>query len=511
MGHIFISYSHKDSSYVHRLAEALKQEGFEVWIDDNIQYGSEWPRVVTRNLDASDGVIVVLSNNSLESDMVQNEVTRAREKKKPIFPLLLDGDNWLIVQAKQFVDVRDSSLPTEKFYRRLEEITPRKMGEHEAKQKAEREATEKAMRENSEHDASKKAKREKTKRQVAQGDAIKKFFPKAVPFLRIVDVVGIIFILFWMGSRAMPQFASLLPIAKSTTTNTKESKVFTPVAASQTKTPTLTFTPTSDSLVIPFSVTSTLVVPVQISPIDGMVLHYVPAGIFTMGDTAEHASAECQKTGPPPDGCKLDRFTDEEPVHRVYLDAFWMDETEVTNGKYKLCVKAGACQKPSTISPYYSDDLHGDYPVVFVVWNDANSYCQWAERRLPTEAEWEKAARGTDERTYPWGEAVGIEYANYNTSRGDVTKVHGYELGKSPYGLYDMAGNVYEFVSDWYHPDYYKTLGEIAENPRGPTSGQGHVAKGGGFLYNSIRPADREARDRATNEDGFRCAKDATP
>ncbi|MGB8981249.1 MAG: toll/interleukin-1 receptor domain-containing protein, partial [Anaerolineales bacterium] len=95
MGHIFISYSHKDSSYVRKLAATLEEEGFEIWIDDRIHYGSEWPRVVTRNLDASDGVIVVLSNNSYESDMVQNEVARAREKKKPIFPLLLSGDNWL--------------------------------------------------------------------------------------------------------------------------------------------------------------------------------------------------------------------------------------------------------------------------------------------------------------------------------------------------------------------------------------------------------------------------------
>jgi|GEM_PF-6899276 hypothetical protein len=125
MGHLFISHSHKDSSYVHKLADALQNEGFEVWIDDRIHYGSEWPKVVTANLDASDGVIVVLSSNSYESDMVQNEVTRAREKKKPIFPLLLEGENWLIVQAKQFVDIRDGSLPTEKFYKRLEEITSR--------------------------------------------------------------------------------------------------------------------------------------------------------------------------------------------------------------------------------------------------------------------------------------------------------------------------------------------------------------------------------------------------
>ncbi len=161
MGHIFISYSHKDSTYVHKLAEALEQEGFEVWIDDRIHYGSEWPKVVTRNLDVSDGVIVVLSKNSYESDMVQNEVARAREKKKSIFPVLLDGDNWLIVQAKQFVDARDGALPPEKFYKRLEEITPRK------NEKTKREAVEKTLLEAKELTKQKTA-REKTERDLIE-------------------------------------------------------------------------------------------------------------------------------------------------------------------------------------------------------------------------------------------------------------------------------------------------------------------------------------------------------
>jgi len=125
MGHIFISYSHKDKSYVHKLQETLQNEGFDAWIDDRIDYGDEWLKVIQKHLDECDAFIVVMSTNSSESDMVQNEVTRAREKKRPIFPLLLEGDNWLIVQAKQFVDVRNKSLPTEKFYKRLEFVTPR--------------------------------------------------------------------------------------------------------------------------------------------------------------------------------------------------------------------------------------------------------------------------------------------------------------------------------------------------------------------------------------------------
>ena len=267
MGHIFISYSHKDSSYVHKLVRALEEEGFEVWIDDRIHYGSEWPKVVTRNLDASDGVIIVMSNNSFESDMVQNEITRARDEKKPIFPLLLDGKNWLIVQAKQFVDVKDGSLPTEKFYKRLEEITSRK------NEKAEREAAEKAEREMAERNTSEKAAREKEKRDAAEAKregaerqtvrkavlvkassnfliTLKSTLSKAKPILRVIGIIGIVVVLFWVGSWGISQLASLVPTAKASLTPT-----FRPSAtATYTITPLLptkVFTPTKTPFVFP--------------------------------------------------------------------------------------------------------------------------------------------------------------------------------------------------------------------------------------------------------------------
>jgi len=126
MSHIFISYSHKDKKYVHKLQDALQKEGFEVWIDDRIDYGTEWPKVIQNQLDICNAFIVVVSEDAYESEWVQNEVARAKRKGKPFFPLLLQGDPWLSVEATQYVNVTGGLLPPEKFYKRLEKVTPKK-------------------------------------------------------------------------------------------------------------------------------------------------------------------------------------------------------------------------------------------------------------------------------------------------------------------------------------------------------------------------------------------------
>ncbi len=126
MGHIFISYSHKDKEYVHKLQEALLEKGFDAWVDDRIDYGTEWPKVVQDKLDGCDGFIVVVSENAYESTWVQNEVARAGRKGKPFFPLLLQGDPWLSVEATQYVNVTGGTLPPEKFYERLGTVTQRR-------------------------------------------------------------------------------------------------------------------------------------------------------------------------------------------------------------------------------------------------------------------------------------------------------------------------------------------------------------------------------------------------
>ena len=125
MGHIFISYSHKDKEYVHRLQEAIQNEGFEVWIDDRVDYGTRWPQVIQEQLDSCSAFIVVVSETAFESEWVQNEVVRAKRKGKPFFPLLLSGDPWLSVETTQYVDVKDDSLPPKKFYDEISKVAPR--------------------------------------------------------------------------------------------------------------------------------------------------------------------------------------------------------------------------------------------------------------------------------------------------------------------------------------------------------------------------------------------------
>ena len=231
----------------------------------------------------------------------------------------------------------------------------------------------------------------------------------------------------------------------------------------------------------------------MVSDVDGMVKLYVPAGEFEMGSTEGDSN--------------------EDPVHTVYLDAYWIDQTEVTNAKYEKCVEAGACDAPEddgsyTRDSYYGNSQYDDYPVIYVDWNQAGSYCEWAGRRLPTEAEWEKAARGDDGRTYPWGDKnPSSSMLNYDKNVGDTSEVGSYPAGESPYGALDMAGNVWEWVNDWYDEDYYGRSPDM--NPPGLSSGEYRVLRGGSWNNNDdlLRSALRNADypDGAWSNLGFRC------
>ena len=244
----------------------------------------------------------------------------------------------------------------------------------------------------------------------------------------------------------------------------------------------------------------------------------VPDGEFLMGSKDADRKAD----------------TDEKPQHAVTLDAFWIDRTEVTNAQYVQFLNAlgehvGACEghdcAETQVADKYSHILRGsqdgrylvergfeDHPVTQVSWYGAQAYCAWAGGRLPTEAEWEKAARGVDGHLYPWGnEPPDCDKAQYGDCGGATVPVGSRPAGASPYGVLDMAGNVWEWVADWYDPAGYDPA--PVENPQGPEAGIRKVFRGGSWGY---PPAFTRATDRARNRPtyagfglGFRCAAPA--
>jgi formylglycine-generating enzyme required for sulfatase activity len=246
-----------------------------------------------------------------------------------------------------------------------------------------------------------------------------------------------------------------------------------------------------------------------VSPMDGMELVYIPEGQYLIGSLDSDPQA----------------WIDEKPQHRVGLSGYWMDKTEVTNAMYAKCVQAGTCQTHKmnisyTRDSYYSNVEFANYPVVYVTWDDAQVYCAWAGRKLPTEAQWEAAARGPDGRKYPWGNSppscnllnytitLSANFGLSNSCTGDTTAVGKYPKGASLYGILDLAGNVWEWVTDWKGPNY---LVEPHQDPLGPPNGENRVIRGGYYFTDAkyVRATMRVGHDPkdATDYIGFRCAR----
>jgi formylglycine-generating enzyme required for sulfatase activity len=227
------------------------------------------------------------------------------------------------------------------------------------------------------------------------------------------------------------------------------------------------------------------------SDVDGMVQVLVPAGDFLMGRDGE--------------------LDEDSPIHLVYLDSFWMDQVEVTNAMYGKCVREGSCTRPVSDNKYYGNWIYHHHPVVYVDWFQANEYCEWAGRELPTEAQWEKAARGTDGGKYPWGNVPpNPRLANFTESlTGESLSSFRYPLGASPYGVLNMSGNVREWVVDWFSLTYYQVSPYM--NPTGPENGTERSLRSGAYdaEANEITTYRRYKHEPQSGglSRGFRCAE----
>ncbi len=464
MADVFISYAHEDQAYTRKLRDSLRQRGFEVWMDEHLESGDRWLRTIEQAVRDSAVLVVVMTPESRDSEWVEREILLAESESKPIFPLLLRGTVFFLLVTKQYTDVTNGRLPPDDFYERLErEVRPR-------------------------------SKEEIVAPVAPEPAGVRKEGVWSWQRLRLpLAVVGLLTIVLLVGAVAsgiaggsgepIPMPPAPVIVATPSSSHTA------------TSLPIATLTPTP----IPRSPTSTPALTPAVREKDGMEMVYVLGGTFEMG--------------------RADENEDEQPVHTVTLDSFWIDQTEVTNSQYARCVGERMCSAPSpsdsrTRDSYYGDSQFDDYPVINVSWHDADTFCQWAGGRLPTEAEWEYAARGPDGHVYPWGDDPPHDtLLNYDYNVGDTTRVGSYPGGASWVGAMDMAGNVWEWVSDWYADDYYTV--SPAANPTGPDAGDGKVLRGGSWLGSpdDIRSASRGG-DYPVRRDifiGFRCVTISTP
>ena len=469
----FISYSRVNSDFAVRLAKDLKKGDYDVWLDQlDIPTGSRWDDEIEKALEACEIFLIVLSPESIQSQNVKDEIGYAIDTGKQILPVVLENCKVPFrLRRFQYVDCTDQSYhdSLDKIKFLLSNIKEVKPGDQGRKVPA-APTQEKPKPE------------QKPKKQT--------WNPRTIGIL-----VGLAVLVLAAVFGLPPLLGQPESTPEPTMTVNEPGPTFTQVptfTVEPSSTPTEAFTPTVTAI------------PDEITDSNNVQMVLVPAGEFTMGSDSGNK--------------------DEKPAHTVYLDAFYIDKFETTNAQYQICVGADWCTPPintgsASRSSYYNNPQYVDYPVIYVDWFMANTYCEWRGARLPTEAEWEKAARGMDERPYPWGqnwsENTRCDYANSLDCEGDTVSVGSYERGKSFYGVYDMAGNVWEWVFDWYDDGYYASAGARDDNPQGPSGGNQHVIRGGSWRSGEqdVRSIRRYIQNPnvGSNLMGFRCAKSVAP
>ena len=473
---VFISYSSKDKLVADGICVNLEAAGVRCWIAPrDIAPGEDWPTAIANAIPQCRVMVLVFSANSNASEDVGRELILAARNKLVIIPFKIEniepepGKDYYLART-HWLDAMNP--PTQEQIRALLICVKALLPARETPPA--RYVQPPTPPRNDQPTAGNEPQQPAGLRPAPKGR------PKWLRYLWIPASFLRLGLISWAVLPFVRQSFPGLTLAQVTAAETATATGLTPI-------PTASFTPAAG------------IGPTRVSAIEDMKLIYVPEGNFSMGSEA---------------------FINEQPVHTVNLDAFWIYQTEVTNGIYALCVQAGKCTPPienrsDTRSEYYDDAQYANYPVIFVNWNQARAYCSWANARLPTEAEWEKAARGTDARTYPWGnDAPTCSLVNFDGGSGcvaDTSAVGSYPSGASPYGALDMAGNVWEWVNDWYSETYYSQ--SSSSNPQGPSLGDFRVLRGGSWfnIEDDVRTSSRIMYNPSDSylTIGFRCTSSA--
>jgi formylglycine-generating enzyme required for sulfatase activity len=480
---VFLCHAHSDKEAVRALYLRMKKDGIDAWLDkEKLLPGQDWALEIRRALRETDVVVVCLSKQFTQDGFRQKEVQLALETAlyQPeggifIIPARLEECDTLDDLRKwHWVDLFEQN-GYEMLLRSLRAQADKKGATLQSKRSRPPKVT--AQPEIQERIPEKKPDLPVAASRAVKEDSWERHKPNTAIIVAMIGLVGTI-IAAIIGSPWLIEAFTSAPGPTATITQAVNPTSNLPAPPTQTLQPAKS-QPAPPSL------------PAVFTDESGVEMLLIPRGEFTMGSNAG---------GP-----------NETPAHAVYLDNYYIDKFEVTNALYKICEDEGTCLPPiQTID--YRNPATAQHPVVFIDWNYASAYCQWRGARLPTEAEWEKAARGSDGRTYPWGEQINEDYANYDkyVAGGKTTPVGQYESGKSVYGAYDMSGNVWEWVEDWYDVGYYAV--SPSSGPSGPRTGEYRVVRGGafdrgaemvrGFTRTWLEPTD-------TNSSvGFRCARD---
>ena len=500
---VFLCHASQDAKFARKLADDLRENGVDIWIaPDSIVPGEKWVDAINRGLETSGVLVLVITRHAADSKWVRDESAYAialenRNEMRFITLDVADGripPLWSVRQHIPFRQDYDVGLR-----RLLAVLRPRSAGS--------------PMAEPSDKPVVSPENRSRVAPPLTTAPAGAGKLPAKRSMLVwswLVGVSALVALVVWTGiafrgwggdgqepgaTTAVVEVVATERVAMAnvplTTTVTPAATSTRKPTATPTSLPTSTITPTPEPQAGDIRVVTRGGVEVE--------QVYVPAGSFMMGSQAG--------------------FDNEGPVHEVTLDAFWLDRTEVTNAQYAACVADGACDPPENSSSYSRDSYYlnpeyADYLVIYVRWEDAAAYAEWAGGRLPTEAEWEYAARGPQSFVYPWGnQAITCDLANYWGKNGgcvgDTSKVGDYPDGASWVGALDMAGNVWEWVNDWYNSDYYTRSSGL--NPPGPESGEYRALRGGSWsdLDQDTRAAYRYGDDpiNGGNDVGFRVAE----